>query len=106
MLRDHGIAMQLFIDTADIGEIKKAQAMVLLDGVTTNPSLVATTGKKMRDVLVEICEIVPGPVSAEVLATEYEPMMAEAHELAAIAPNIVVKIPLIEAGMRAVKTLT
>jgi transaldolase len=106
MLRDHGIAMQLFIDTADIGEIKKAQAMGLLDGVTTNPSLVATTGKKMRDVLVEICEIVPGPVSAEVLATEYEPMIAEAHELAAIAPNIVVKIPLIEAGMRAVKTLT
>jgi transaldolase len=106
MLRDHGIAMQLFIDTADIGEIKKAQSMGLLDGVTTNPSLVATTGKKMRDVLVEICEIVPGPVSAEVLATEYEPMMAEAHELAAIAPNIVVKIPLIEAGMRAVKTLT
>ncbi len=98
--------MQLFIDTADIGEIKKAQSMGLLDGVTTNPSLVATTGKKMRDVLVEICEIVPGPVSAEVLATEYEPMMAEAHELAAIAPNIVVKIPLIEAGMRAVKTLT
>lgn len=98
--------MQLFIDTADIGEIKKAQAMGLLDGVTTNPSLVATTGKKMRDVLVEICELVPGPVSAEVIATEYEPMLAEAHELAKIAPNIVVKIPLIEAGMRAVKTLT
>ena len=98
--------MQLFIDTADIGEIKKAQSMGLLDGVTTNPSLVATTGRKMRDVLVEICEVVSGPVSAEVLATEYEPMMAEAHELAKIAPNIVVKIPLIEAGMRAVKALT
>jgi transaldolase len=98
--------MQLFIDTADIGEIKRAQAMGVLDGVTTNPSLVAQTGKKMREVLTEICELVPGPVSAEVIATEYEPMLAEAHQLAKIAPNIVVKIPLIEAGIRAVKTLT
>jgi transaldolase len=98
--------MQLFIDTADIGEIKRAQAMGVLDGVTTNPSLVAQTGRKMREVLTDICELVPGPVSAEVLATEYEPMIAEAHELAKIAPNIVVKIPLIEAGIRAVKTLT
>jgi transaldolase len=98
--------MQLFIDTADIGEIKRAQAMGVLDGVTTNPSLVAQTGRKMREVLTDICELVPGPVSAEVLATEYEPMITEAHELAKIAPNIVVKIPLIEAGIRAVKTLT
>jgi transaldolase len=98
--------MQLFIDTADIGEIKRAQAMGVLDGVTTNPSLVAQTGKKMREVLTEICELVPGPVSAEVIATDYEPMLAEAHQLAKIAPNIVVKIPLIEAGIRAVKTLT
>jgi transaldolase len=98
--------MQLFIDTADISEIKRAQAMGVLDGVTTNPSLVAQTGRKMREVLTEICALVPGPVSAEVLATEYEPMIAEAHELAKIAPNIVVKIPLIEAGIRAVKTLT
>jgi transaldolase len=98
--------MQLFIDTADIGEIKRAQAMGLLDGVTTNPSLVAQTGRKMREVLTDICGLVPGPVSAEVLATDYEPMIAEAHELAKIAPNIVVKIPLIEAGIRAVKTLT
>lgn len=98
--------MQLFIDTADISEIKRAQAMGVLDGVTTNPSLVAQTGRKMREVLTEICAQVPGPVSAEVLATEYEPMIAEAHELAKIAPNIVVKIPLIEAGIRAVKTLT
>jgi transaldolase len=98
--------MQLFIDTADISEIKRAQAMGVLDGVTTNPSLVAQTGRKMREVLTDICELVPGPVSAEVLATEYEPMITEAHELAKIAPNIVVKIPLIEAGIRAVKTLT
>lgn len=98
--------MQLFIDTADIGEIKRAQALGVLDGVTTNPTLVAQTGRKMRDVLTEICEIVPGPVSAEVLAVEYEPMMTEARSLATIAPNIVVKVPLIEAGIRAVKSLT
>ena len=98
--------MQLFIDTADVKEIAAAQAMGVLDGVTTNPTLVAQTGRKMREVLVEICELVPGPVSAEVLTTDYDSMIAEAHELAAIAPNIVVKIPLIEAGIRAVKTLT
>ena len=98
--------MQLFIDTADIGEIEAAKAMGVLDGVTTNPSLVAKTGKKMREVLEEICALVPGPVSAEVLATDYEPMMAEARELATIAPNIVVKIPLIADGIKAVKSLS
>ncbi|HVI00371.1 MAG TPA: fructose-6-phosphate aldolase [Enhygromyxa sp.] len=98
--------MQLFIDTADVKEIAAAQAMGLLDGVTTNPTLVAQTGRKMREVLVEICEMVRGPVSAEVLTTDYDSMMTEARELAAIAPNIVVKVPLIEAGIRAVKTLT
>jgi transaldolase len=103
---DHHLGMQLFIDTADVKEIAAAQAMGLLDGVTTNPTLVAQTGRKMREVLVEICEMVRGPVSAEVLATDYDTMMAEAHELAAIAPNIVVKIPLIEAGIRAVKSLS
>jgi transaldolase len=98
--------MQLFIDTADIKEIAAAQAMGVLDGVTTNPTLVAQTGKKMREVLAEICEIVRGPVSAEVLSTDYDTMLDEARELATIAPNIVVKIPLIEAGIRAVNTLT
>jgi transaldolase len=98
--------MQLFIDTADVKEIAAAQAMGVLDGVTTNPTLVAQTGRKMREVLIEICELVHGPVSAEVLSTEYEPMLDEARELAAIAPNIVVKVPLIEAGIRAVNTLT
>ena len=98
--------MQLFIDTANVEEIESARAMGVLDGVTTNPSLVAQTGRKMREVLEEICALVPGPVSAEVLATEYEPMLAEARDLATIAPNIVVKVPLIEAGIRAVVTLT
>ncbi|HLT36591.1 MAG TPA: fructose-6-phosphate aldolase [Enhygromyxa sp.] len=98
--------MQLFIDTADVKEIAAAQAMGVLDGVTTNPTLVAQTGRKMREVLTEICELVRGPVSAEVLSTEYQAMLDEARELAAIAPNIVVKIPLIEAGIRAVNTLT
>lgn len=97
--------MKLFIDTADVEEIRQAAQLGVLDGVTTNPSLVAKTGRPMREVLAEICEIVPGPVSAEVLATEYQPMLDEAHELAAIAPNIVVKIPLIREGIRAVKTL-
>lgn len=106
MLGDHGLGMQLFIDTADVKEIAAAQSMGLLDGVTTNPTLVAKTGRKMREVLVEICEMVRGPVSAEVLSTDYESMMTEARELAAIAPNIVVKIPLIEAGIQAVKSLS
>ena len=98
--------MKLFIDTADVQEIRDAAALGVLDGVTTNPSLVAKTGRPMRAVLEEICEIVPGPVSAEVFATEYDAMMTEARDLAAIAPNIVVKIPLIREGIRAVKTLS
>lgn len=80
--------------------------MGLLDGVTTNPSLVAATGRDMRSVLTEICSIVPGPVSGEVLSTTYAAMLEEAHALAKIAPNIVVKVPLIADGLRLVKTLT
>lgn len=98
--------MKLFIDTADVSEIRDAAALGVLDGVTTNPSLVAKTGRPMREVLEEICELVPGPVSAEVFATAFEPMMEEARDLAAIAPNIVVKVPLIREGIRAVKALT
>ena len=98
--------MKLFIDTADVAEIREAASLGLLDGVTTNPSLVATTGRPIREVLAEICELVDGPVSNEVLSTKFEEMMEEAHELAAIAPNIVVKIPLIADGLRAVKELT
>ena len=98
--------MKFFIDTADVKEIREAAAMGLVDGVTTNPSLVARTGRKFRDVLVEVCDIVKGPVSAEVTATTYEPIMREARELAALRNNIVVKIPLIPEGLKAVRTCT
>jgi transaldolase len=96
--------MKFFIDTADIKEIREAAAMGLVDGVTTNPSLVAKTGRKFRDVLLEICDIVKGPVSAEVVGVKYDDMMREARELAALRPNIVVKIPLIPEGLKAVRT--
>ena len=98
--------MKIFIDTADIAEIREAASLGLLDGVTTNPTLVAQTGRPMRDVLAEICDLVEGPVSGEVLSTTHDEMLEEAHELAAIAPNIVVKIPLIAEGLRVVKELT
>ena len=98
--------MQFFIDSADIGEIKKALSMGLCDGVTTNPSLVAKTGRKFSEVLKEITELVPGPVSAEVTATDYEGMLEEARRYAKVADNIVVKVPLITEGLRAVRELT
>ncbi len=98
--------MQFFIDTADVGEIKKALEMGLCDGVTTNPSLVAKTGRAFDDVLKEIVSIVRGPVSAEVTAVEAEGMLKEARHLAKFADNVVVKIPLILEGLKAVKTLT
>ena len=98
--------MKFFIDTADIKEIREAAAMGLVDGVTTNPSLVARTGKKFKDVLLEICDIVKGPVSAEVVSTNYDGMMKEAREYAALRPNIVVKIPMLAEGMKAVRTCT
>jgi transaldolase len=98
--------MKFFIDTADVKEIREAAAMGLVDGVTTNPSLVAKTGKKFREVLLEICDLVPGPVSAEVVSTNHEGMMQEAREYAALRPNIVVKIPLIAEGLKAVRTCT
>jgi transaldolase len=96
--------MKFFIDTADIREVREAAAMGLVDGVTTNPSLVAKTGKKFREVLLEICDVVKGPVSAEVVGTQYDDMMREAREYAALRPNIVVKIPLIAEGLKAVRT--
>ncbi|HTR55571.1 MAG TPA: fructose-6-phosphate aldolase [Kofleriaceae bacterium] len=96
--------MKFFIDTADVKEIREAAAMGLVDGVTTNPSLVAKTGRKFRDVLIEICDIVKGPVSAEVTATQYDGIMREARELAGLRNNIVVKIPLIPEGLKAVRT--
>ncbi len=97
--------MQFFIDSADVGEIKKALAMGLCDGVTTNPSLVAKTGRAFGDVLKEITSLVRGPVSAEVTAVDYQGMMKEAQALARVADNVVVKIPMLIEGMRAVKDL-
>lgn len=96
--------MKFFIDTADSREVREAAAMGFLDGVTTNPSLVAKTGKSYRQVIAEICELCSGPISAEVLAIDYEGIMREARDWAKIAPNIVVKIPLIPEGLKAVKT--
>ena len=96
--------MQFFIDTADIREIKEAASMGLVDGVTTNPTLVAKTGKKFRDILLEICDVVRGPVSAEVVSLTHDEMMKEARELSGLRENIVVKIPLIAEGLKAVKS--
>ncbi|MBK7140828.1 MAG: fructose-6-phosphate aldolase [bacterium] len=98
--------MKFFIDTASISEIKEAAAMGVLDGVTTNPSLAAKETTPYRELLAEICKIVPGPVSAEVISTDTEGMLREADELVKIADNIVVKIPTILPGLRAIKTLT
>lgn len=98
--------MQIFIDSADIEEIRDAAAMGVIDGVTTNPSLVAKTGRPFKDVLVDICEVVDGPISAEVISTDYEGMITEARALAKMHENIVVKVPLIAEGLKAVRTLT
>ncbi len=92
--------VKLFIDTANIGEIQEAASWGILDGVTTNPSLVAKEGRSYRDLVAEICGIVPGPVSAEVLATDVEGMDREGRELAAIAENVVVKLPITREGIK------
>lgn len=98
--------MKFFIDTADINEIKEAASLGILDGVTTNPSLVAKTGRDYKSVIKDILEVCKGPVSAEVLAVDYEGMMKEARDWAALASNVVVKIPLTEDGIKAVVTCT
>lgn len=98
--------MKFFIDTANIDEIKEAKDLGMVDGVTTNPSLVAKEGKDFRGLIKEICGIVAGPVSAEVVSLKAGEMVAEAEDLASIADNIVVKVPLIEEGLKAVKILT
>ncbi len=98
--------MKFFVDTADTAEIKSLASSGLLDGVTTNPSLVAKTGQKFLDVLADICAVVPGPVSAEVAATDYDGMMAEARVLRSVAKNIAVKVPLTPDGLRACRHLT
>lgn len=97
--------MKFFVDTADTAEIKSLAASGLLDGVTTNPSLIAKSGRKILDVVAEICDLVPGPVSAEVAATDYDGMIREAKVLRAIASNVAVKVPLIPDGLRACRTL-
>lgn len=98
--------MKFFIDTANIDEIKKANDLGLLDGVTTNPSLVAKEGREFRGLIKEICDIVDGPVNAEVVSTETAGMLEEARDLSTIADNIVVKIPLIADGLKAVNVLS
>lgn len=98
--------MKFFIDTADTQEIAQAQARGWVDGVTTNPSLIAKAGKPFHDVIKEICKLVPGPVSAEVISLQAEEMFSEGKQLAKLASNVVVKIPMCEDGMIAVKKLT
>jgi transaldolase len=98
--------MKFFIDTANVQEIRKAASWGILDGVTTNPSLAAKEGKNFIELLKEICAVVPGPVSAEVVSTTTEEMVKEGRELSRIAKNITVKIPCIAAGIPAIKTLS
>ncbi len=99
--------MKFFIDTANLNEIKDAADIGLVDGVTTNPSLVAKEGAKdFQSHILKICEIIDGPISAEVISTDYDGILKEARELVKIHKNIVIKIPLIKEGLKAVKTLS
>ena len=97
--------MKIFLDTAILDEIRDAADTGLIDGVTTNPSLIAKSGRSLKDVIVEICEMVNGPISAEVISTDYEGMRAEAENLITLHENIVVKVPLTEAGLKTVNQL-
>ena len=97
--------MKIFLDTANVKEIQEAANLGLVDGVTTNPSLVAKEGRSFRDMLLEICRLVDGPISAEVVNVEADAMVKEGRELAKIHKNIVVKCPLIPEGLKATKTL-
>jgi transaldolase len=98
--------MKFFIDTADFNEIRDLAATGLVDGVTTNPSLIAKSGAKFLDLIPQICEVVKGPVSAEVAATDFDTMMAEGRKLSKIAKNIAVKVPLTPAGLKVCRTLS
>lgn len=98
--------MQLFLDTTDIGLLKELTSTGLVDGVTTNPSLIAKSGRPMLEVIAEICDLVEGPVSAEVAATDVEGMLAEGAKLAGVAPNVVVKVPLTREGLIATSEFT
>ena len=97
--------MKFFIDTANVDEIKEAHAMGMVDGVTTNPSLIAKEGRVFEDVIKEICEIVDGPISAEVISLEADGMVSEARELAKIHPNVVIKVPMTVDGLKATRQL-
>jgi transaldolase len=97
--------MKFFIDTADIAEIKEAHSMGMVDGVTTNPSLIAKEGRDFKAIITDICGIVDGPISAEVISLKTEGMVAEARELAQIHENVVVKIPMTIDGLKAVRQL-
>lgn len=97
--------MKIFLDTADVEMIKKVHDTGLLDGVTTNPTKIAESGRKFKDVVAEICQIIPGPVSAEAMGDTSDELIAEAQDIAGIAPNIVVKIPMTVDGLKAVQVL-
>lgn len=98
--------MKFFIDTADFNEIRDLASTGLVDGVTTNPSLIAKSGAKFLDLIPQICEVVKGPVSAEVAATDFDTMLAEGRKLSKIAKNIAVKVPLTQAGLKVCRTLS
>ena len=98
--------MKFFIDTAEIDDIRELAATGMVDGVATTPSLVAKTGRSFAEVIAEICAIVPGPISAEVTATDADGMIAEGRKLAAIAENVAVKVPLTVDGLRACKVMS
>lgn len=98
--------MKIFIDSADVVEIRDVAEMGVVDGVTTNPSLLAKVGRRTADAVSEICELVDGPISAEVIATDYAGIMEEGRALAKLHPNIVVKVPLVADGIKAVRSFT
>lgn len=98
--------MKFFVDTADLKEIQELEDLGMLDGVTTNPSIIAKSGANFLERIAQICKITDGPVSAEVASTDYETMMKEAEKLAKIAKNVAVKVPLTEAGLRVCKNLS
>jgi transaldolase len=104
--RAQGGSMKIFIDSGDLNEIRDAVAMGVVDGVTTNPSLVAKAGRPLAALIADICEIVDGPISAEVIATDVEGILREGRALAKIHKNVVVKVPLIADGIKAVKVFT
>lgn len=98
--------MKLFLDTAIVEEIKEAWELGIIDGVTTNPSLIMRSGRNLKDVLVEISNIVDDCISGEVISTDYQGMVAEAHELMKISPKIVIKVPMTKDGLKAVRILS